>query len=442
MVWAVCWAFLCTAFLTANAQTTQHSISDDGYAYVPIPFTFNYYNKQFTDSWMYDNGIVSFLKPGTPGALSPGQWDAPQQLNQANGSYFIAALWADLSPTSNTTYVTNSDGTSLKYTWNNLSEYYSGGTRLSSFSTSIKTDGSVTTSYYSLNLETSNILAGTVGNPQAGEINQQYSASYGIRVTTGSIQDWSVPGQDACRTCQPVLVQEPVTSTQTSFANTLEPVLNLAVNTPAVLTATPSAANPQPKTGEITVSGSRDKVSVQQVLSVIRAEQSRIAGVEVAASQQAVQQAEQLAAKTLTDAQLLGVMQQSSGLDVLQNNQRQREWQSNIGSSTTEPSNLVSQVTGAALFSLVAEIPETAQTSSAPSQKQPVKEDTSGGGVSITSLATTPPGYAAYLNQLTDSVFYSTREIYRGQQPVDNIRNLRGLGSELKHQQMIQSQYR
>ena len=438
----MCWAFLCTAFLTANAQTTQHSIGDDGYAYVPIPFTFNYYNKQFTDSWMYDNGIVSFLKPGTPGALSPGQWNAPAQLNQADSSYFIAALWADLSPASNTTYVTNSDGTSLKYTWNNISEYYSGGTRLSSFSTSIKADGSIATSYYSLNLETSNILAGTVGNPQAGEVNQQYSAGYGIRVTTGSIQDWNVAGQDACRVCQPVLVQEPVISTQTSVANTPEPVLNIAATTTTVPAATPSATNPQPKAGEIAVSGSRDKVSVQQVLSIIRAEQSRVAGVETAATQQAVQQAEQLAAKTLVDAQLLAVMQQSSGLDVLQNNQRQREWQSNAGSSTTDSTNLVSQVTGTGLLGLVAEIPLTAQTSSAPRQRPPAAENTAGGGVSIARLAAEPIGYSAYLTQLTDSVFYSTREIYRGQQPVDNIRNLRGLGSEQKHQQMIQSQYR
>jgi len=388
---------------------------------------------------MYDNGVVSFLKPGTPGALSPWQWDAPQQLSQAGGSYFIAALWADISPISNTTYTTNSDGTSLKYSWNNISEYYSGGTRLSSFSTTIKEDGSIATNYYSLNLSTSNVLAGTVGNPQAGEVTQQYSAGFGTVVNTGTIQDWSVAGQEVCRVCQPTTPQEPAptTSQVTSIA---EPVISPVAPATTAPAVTPSATNPQPKAGEVVVSGSRDKVSTQQVLSIIRAEQSRVAGVESASVQQAAQQAEQLAAKTLTDAQTLASMQQTSGLAALQG--YQRETQLVAAANTVEQASTSAHAPGTGLLSLIAEIPPAATNTQTTNVRSASVDNSAAGGVSLSSLAVVPTGYSAYLTQLTDSVFYSTREIYRGQQPVDNIRNLRGLGSELKHQQIVQSQYR
>lgn len=389
---------------------------------------------------MYDNGVVSFIKPGTPGALSPWQWDAPQQLSQASGSYFIAALWADISPTSNTTYTTNSDGTSLKYSWNNISEYYSGGTRLNSFSTTIKADGSIVTNYYALNLSSSNVLAGTVGNPQAGEVTQQYSAGFGTVVSTGNIQDWGVAGQEVCRACQPTTPQE-VTPSVPQATNIAEPVIAQVANTTTAPTVTPSATNPQPKAGEIVVSGSRDKVSTQQVLSIIRAEQSRVAGIEAASVQQAAQQAEQLAVKTLTDAQVLASMQQTSGLATLQN--YQREVQLVTATSTGEQPSTSAHAPGTGLLSLITVVPDTATSNQTTSTVRTKTVDNSAaGGVSLTSIAVVPTGYSAYLTQLTDRVFYSTREIYRGQQPVDNIRNLRGLGSELKHQQMVQSQYR
>jgi hypothetical protein len=65
------------------------------------------------------------------------------------------------------------------------------------------------------------------------------------------------------------------------------------------------------------------------------------------------------------------------------------------------------------------------------------------GSTDIKSLAAIPQGYAAYTAAvIPDAKFYTSKEIYGGQQNVDNIRNLRGLGSDQKHLLMIQSQYR
>ena len=64
-------------------------------------------------------------------------------------------------------------------------------------------------------------------------------------------------------------------------------------------------------------------------------------------------------------------------------------------------------------------------------------------GVSITQLATQPQGYASYLNiALRDAQFYEPKEVYRNQTVIDNVRVLRGLGSDQRHQDLVNSQYK
>ena len=65
------------------------------------------------------------------------------------------------------------------------------------------------------------------------------------------------------------------------------------------------------------------------------------------------------------------------------------------------------------------------------------------GGPDIGSMATAPQGFNAYLTaQIRDAAFYPPREVYRGQRNVDNARALRGLGSDARHQEMVDQQYR
>jgi hypothetical protein len=75
--------------------------------------------------------------------------------------------------------------------------------------------------------------------------------------------------------------------------------------------------------------------------------------------------------------------------------------------------------------------------------RKDAKDNDVAGGVSIASIATVPNGYADYTNlQLLDAKFYSVKPIYQNQRVVDNVRILRGLGSDQKHQQMVQDQYK
>jgi hypothetical protein len=63
-------------------------------------------------------------------------------------------------------------------------------------------------------------------------------------------------------------------------------------------------------------------------------------------------------------------------------------------------------------------------------------------GITLTAMAIVPPNYALYGISLADTKFYEPKPIYQNQKVVDNVRVLRGLGSDQKHQQMVQDQYR
>ena len=64
------------------------------------------------------------------------------------------------------------------------------------------------------------------------------------------------------------------------------------------------------------------------------------------------------------------------------------------------------------------------------------------GGVNVAQFQASVD-LTAYTNVvLRDAAFYLPREIYRGQQTVDNRQALRGLGTDRLHQEMVDQQYR
>jgi hypothetical protein len=171
-------------------------MGDDGSVNVPLQFGFPYYGLTFDNSWMYDNGVISFLEPGTPGSLSPWQWNSTPLVN-SNGNYFIAPLWTDLYPVQGTSSYTTQGSTQFqRYNWNNLAEYYSvwdgTGLRLNSFSVELRPSGEIITNYSSINITASSVTAGTVGNLSQGEYNQIYHAPAGTQISTGTIPNWTV----------------------------------------------------------------------------------------------------------------------------------------------------------------------------------------------------------------------------------------------------------
>jgi len=64
------------------------------------------------------------------------------------------------------------------------------------------------------------------------------------------------------------------------------------------------------------------------------------------------------------------------------------------------------------------------------------------GAVDINKIATQPAGYQAYSAMMPDVAFYAPKEIYKNQVNVDNVRLLRGLGSDRLNQEMVNQQYR
>lgn len=216
----------------------------------------------------------------------------------------------------------------MKYSWSNISEYYSGGTRLSSFSTTIRNDGSITTNYYNLDLTSSNVSVGTVGDPSKGEYNQVFWAPAGTRISNGTIADWTQAGSgvDTCSdpTSSPscpgyaeamlkLIPSSPASTNTTETTNTYATPLvgpnttlptnqstggtttttessTSTVSSAPVTSAAPTALNPQPKIGEVQTAGSsKPSPSMSQIMNIVAGEQSR------------VQQAEKMVADQVKD---------------------------------------------------------------------------------------------------------------------------------------------
>ena len=81
----------------------------------------------------------------------------------------------------------------------------------------------------------------------------------------------------------------------------------------------------------------------------------------------------------------------------------------------------------------------------ADSVKKNVQPKDLAGGVDVAAMAQIPKGYEAYsLIVLRDAPFYKPETIYKNNRTVDNARLLRGLtgGSDAKHQQMVDQQYK
>ena len=77
-----------------------------------------------------------------------------------------------------------------------------------------------------------------------------------------------------------------------------------------------------------------------------------------------------------------------------------------------------------------------------PSVKPNTQDNDLANGVSISQIARVPAGFDVYQNlAIREIAFYQPREIYRGQRTVDNVRALRSLGQDAKHQEMVNQQY-
>jgi hypothetical protein len=87
-------------------------------------------------------------------------------------------------------------------------------------------------------------------------------------------------------------------------------------------------------------------------------------------------------------------------------------------------------------------LPPTTAVFAGPAVKANTQDNDLAGGITISKIARVSAGFDVYQNlAIREIAFYQPREIYRGQRTVDNVRALRSLGQDAKHQEMVNQQY-
>lgn len=294
-----------------------------------------------------------------------------------------------------------------------------------------------------------------------------------------------------------VLTITPTTTSVESVAPTPS-IIGLG-GTPGVVSAAPTPTNPQPKVGEIQVSGAKPAVSTSQIMSMVRSELNRISVLENNTAQTAIDQAQQ-AGKQATE-QAEATASAMSAMSISQSGTV------NPATSRGNPGlaigNNFSVVTNYSLLSMnrydgrqsatVAPYESTVSVFSEPlrrperqsfevelpkpdtvrfgvrsplndyldnrpfipqgytdqQQTETVKKNVPNNelanGVDISAMATQPVGFTGYTAlALKDGAFYKPEEIYKNQRTVDNVRAQRLLqgASDRLHQELVNSQYK
>ena len=107
-----------TALQNLNTDPTAVKLlmGDDSGQNVPLGFNFPYFNRTFTNSIMYSNGLVNFTGTYLPGAGCCAGQDL-RYLRDTTYNYSIMPLWTDLiDTTGNTTYYKRTSN-SMTYGW-------------------------------------------------------------------------------------------------------------------------------------------------------------------------------------------------------------------------------------------------------------------------------------------------------------------------------------
>ena len=590
-----------------NAVSVGAQLGDDNNAHVPLGFNFPYWGKNFTESWMHSNGVVSFQNPSNTGNFCCAGQDLRSTTNPQY-NYAIFPLWTDLIIRSGASAYYLGTPNSMTYGWYGTSEYSNSnakstfevkidnsgaldirwsGAVISAQTNTIGFTGDLSKGEYfqahhanNLNINTATQLTtlGTgvdpcVSNPLSSTTCAGYAQAYlNQQCQLNALYDKSCPGYamayhnqqcsqnalsfsdcpgyaQALRTqqctqnplshndCpgygaayalqqqrqQAAVAQTPSASTTPtpspapaagSQANQTPATAATSVSAPAaeqptaaattpaavstssttasapVTSSAPTANNPQPKPGEVQQT-SKPTASVNQIMSIVNSEQSRVNQVERSTVQTAVSEAS-AASDRAQDAAV------SIALDTAKTSSAQSQTQTtNNMAAIPNTSNTVGSVfgtvsTGTANSTAVAVIKPTtvifetnisttstqSQTLLTPNQtqdtnKQTDNKDTSlatveqpkasiatqiqqaveeraitnsaaaepraesvnrnaannqlAAGVDIASMAVTPAGYAQYSATLPDAAFYAPKEIYRNQKVIDNQRLVRGL---------------
>lgn len=147
--------------------------------------------------------------------------------------------------------------------------------------------------------------------------NSTPTGSIDSTLSTTSVAMSTVPSLMLNANTIPVTVEIPVTTATTSSSTTTS-TPTLTASSASNTSATPSATNPQPRVGEVAISGSpaqttssQSSMSLSQALNIVRAEQNRVSRLETSAVATAVEQATRESEKVVNEAQSVAAVQQA-----------------------------------------------------------------------------------------------------------------------------------
>lgn len=238
---AAMFMLMCSVSTTAQ-PTITHQIGDDGFVEVPLQFVFPYYGQYFTNSWMYDNGVVGFYSPFNGYNGGQSYFSQPFSANMGGQfSYMIAPLWTDLINYSGT-FTTQGNSQFQRYSWNNISQW-GYPNNLNTFSLEITAGGSINVQYDQVNIQGYPVSTGTTGNLAQNEFEQMFYAPQGNTITTNDLVAWNEqPETNPCETdplsssecpgyALAYLSQQQVTEIETTEAITEVPVTEIVQET-------------------------------------------------------------------------------------------------------------------------------------------------------------------------------------------------------------------
>lgn len=174
--------------LANNPNATKINVTKEDQIYnVPIQFNFKYFDKTFNNSWMSENGVVTFQNPGTNSFCCSAL--PINSLTQPTFNYSIFPAWTDWTTKGGGSMYTQGDSKSQTYGWYNMNEF--GTKNKGSFELTLNSDNTYRTVLNNVLVTQHSALSGGVG--KASERDQRFQSFYhGVEgVNPPKTQTWT-----------------------------------------------------------------------------------------------------------------------------------------------------------------------------------------------------------------------------------------------------------
>lgn len=191
-----------------NPAATPYQLWDDGYANVPLPFTFPFFDKSFTNSTMYSNGAVQFGPPLT-GFPSNNTFCCSgitiDRNTPSSYNYSILMMQDDLYGSTGTNHYSLGTSNTMTYGWYNVERLGSPQNK-TSFELKIDSSGGIDMRWTGALISYNSPAIGVIGDASKGE--------FAVLQQGGlSSNTFSIPGLTQWTTGQtPEIIIDPCTT--------------------------------------------------------------------------------------------------------------------------------------------------------------------------------------------------------------------------------------